>query len=156
MARLSVTRKEACSVMRCTGPQDTPPAQLHKGLQYLLHTLQFPSVPRRWAESMQPLCLHRVYDFTELLILPPNSILCLTNNSFVSRVFLFLPLFDCWSLFLSESRVFSWFIHDWILHYSEENDDLSKYHTLLSLICHIKFKISNPNQKLDLLTLFIL
>lgn len=33
---------------------------------------------------------------------------------------------------------------------------VNKYHTLLSLICHIKFKVANPNQKLDLLTVLIL
>lgn len=128
------------------------------GPQRRLHTLPCPLVPWRWAECMQPLCCHRIYDVPGLLRLSPNTIICLTNwnHSFLSCVLLFLPHFDFWSPFLSESWVRSWFIHDWILHYSEENYDLSKYHTLLSLICHIKFKISSPNQKLELLTLFIL
>ena len=49
-----------------------PLAECHRGLQYLLHTLHFLWHP--WAECMQPWYLHRVYDFSEVLILPPNGI----------------------------------------------------------------------------------
>lgn len=117
---------------------------------------------RRVSRGHTTVGLRGVYDFAWLLILPSNSITCLLHlsNSFLSSAFLSAPPIpqhcNFWSSCLSESGVCSWFIHDWVLHYPEENHDLSKYRTLLSLICHIKFKIPSPNQKLDLLTLFIL